>query len=62
MLVPVMLVRVKPGVHVPCLQAMALLPTLLKGVTLAAIESSQTDLVLIWNSPGDRCVIDLSKL
>lgn len=40
----------------------ALLPTLLKGVMLAATESSQPDLVLISNFPGARCVIDLSKL
>lgn len=62
MLVPVMLFRAKPGFHVPCLQAMALLPTLLKGVTLAATESSQPHLVLISNSSAARCAIDLFKL
>lgn len=54
MLAPVMLFRINPGFAAPCVQAMALLPTLLKRVTLAATESSQHDLALILNSPGAR--------
>lgn len=46
----------------PCLQAVALHPTLLKGVTLDATKSSQPDLVLILSSPGARCVSDPSRL
>lgn len=54
MLVAVMLLGMKP-----CLNGF-MYPTLLKGVTLAATESPQPDLVLILSSPGARCVSDLS--